>query len=145
MTSTSTTLLKVPSHIGLKPMRAKSWQMSSPPFLIVEVPQIEIARCERCSPFSCRYSSIICSALLFPKSHAVSVGIALISTEKKFLPVGKTSNFPLVGAPEGPLEILFPSKALRKLVFSLSELVNSLGKILFNKWFIKILGFSCSR
>jgi len=47
--------------------------------------------------------------------------------------VGKTSNFPLVGAPEGPLVILLPSKALRKLVFSLIELFNSLGKILFNK------------
>ena len=56
--------------------------------------------------------------LLTPRSQAVSVGIALISTEKKFLPVGSTSNLPLVGDPDGPLQILFPLSAFIKLFFS---------------------------
>ena len=53
-----------------------------------------------------------------PTSHAASVGNPLVSIEKKFFPVGKTSSFPLVGAPDGPLLMNSPHSELRNDFFS---------------------------
>ena len=64
------------------------------------------------------YRSNIWFADFIPTSHAASVGKPLVSIEKKFFPVGKTSSFPLVGAPDGPLLMNSPHSELSKDFFS---------------------------
>ena len=69
----------------------------------MDVAHTDIAIFFKSSPLSCLYKSSICEADCLPTLHADSVGSPLESTEKKFLPVGKASVLPLVGAPDGPL------------------------------------------
>ena len=85
---------------------------------MVDVAQSDIANFLRSSPYSKIYRSKIWFADIIPTSHAASVGKPLVSIEKKFFPVGKTSSFPLVGAPDGPLLMNSPESELRNDFFS---------------------------
>ena len=64
-----------------------------------------------------------------PKAQAVGVGTARLSTEKKFLPVGKTSRRPLVGAPDGAGGMNKPSKVSIKPCLSLIPQLAIVGLI----------------
>ena len=54
ITSKSVTLLFIPDQIGFTPIKAKACAISSPPVLIVEVPQTEIPIEVGYSPLSCK-------------------------------------------------------------------------------------------
>ena len=87
----------------------------------MDVAHTDIAIFFKSSPLSCLYKSSICEADWQPTLHADSVGRPLESTEKKFLPVGKASVLPLVGAPDGPLFTYCPFNELINDNFSLYE------------------------
>ena len=66
-----------------------------------------------------------------PKAHAVGVGIARLSTEKKLRPVGNTSSLPLVGAPEGAGSIKRPFNVSIKPFFSFVPQLATIGFMTF--------------
>ena len=107
------TLLFAKSQVGLTPISAIAWAISSPPVRILAVPQAVINNDFGQSPLFCKCFSKSKFADFQPKAQAVGVGTARLSTLKKFRPVGRTSNLPRVGAPDEPGSIKLPFKELR--------------------------------
>ena len=91
---------------------------------MLDVPQITRAIFRGYSPWSCRYRSSNRSASIFPQFQEVWVGTARGSMPKKFLPVGRTSIRPRVGAPEGPGGTNWPLRPFNTFPISSSQRAN---------------------
>ncbi|OPY50320.1 MAG: hypothetical protein A4E51_01765 [Methanosaeta sp. PtaU1.Bin055] len=83
-------------------MRLNIWAICSPSAYITSPAIQNMATFSGRRPCSFWYLSMRLLASFLPTIQAASVGMDEGSREKKFLPVGRTSIFPLVTRPEGP-------------------------------------------
>jgi len=108
--------------------------MSSPPVRMLAVPHAVIRSVRGQSPWSWRWRSMRRLADFQPKAHAVGVGTARESTEKKLRPVGRTSMRPRVGAPEGAGGTNWPLRAVRSPSDSAGPQARTVGRMCVLMW-----------